>query len=422
MVEIEKLRASVDQPRKAYVVVPRDAGVAHVQIRGNPSQPGEIVTAGGVAGITGLTADFGLGADAPEAQRRIRLAAWVSSPRNPLFTRVVVNRLWQAHFGTGLVEMSSDLGFNGGRPSHPELLDWLASELVAREWSLKAMHRLIVTSAAYRQSSRSDPAALRLDAADRLLWRKAPTRLEAEMVRDALLALAGKLDTKLGGPSFRDEEIVQSAGTPAILYSPVDPGRPGLDRRHALPGVGTGRPKPVPRHFRLPRSVDDGSAPRRHDHAAPGTFVDEQRLGPALCRRRWRLGWHARRVLTLAGRSSWLTASRSAASRNRLSESGPCEWSSSSGRRAWRERSSIATSSSISIERLAVRLHGPSRVLLLDTERIGGGRRRLIDAARRHAAGWSTRRRKTGLSPLRPGSQARHPHLPVRGDEPRRYI
>jgi hypothetical protein len=93
------------------------------------------------------------------------------------------------------------------------------------------MHRLIVMSAAYRQSSRSDPEAVRLDAGDRLLWRKAPTRLEAEMVRDALLAVAGRLDTKLGGPSFRDEEIVQSPGTPAILYTAVDPGRQGLDRR-----------------------------------------------------------------------------------------------------------------------------------------------------------------------------------------------
>jgi Protein of unknown function (DUF1553) len=159
------------------------------------------------------------------------LAAWVSSPRNPLFSRVVVNRLWQAHFGTGLVEMSSDLGFNGGGPSHPELLDWLASELVAQGWSLKAMHRLIVTSATYRQSSRLDPQAVRRDAGNRRLWRKAPTRLEAEMVRDAMLSISGKLDTKLGGPSFRDEAIVQAAGTPAILYTAVDPSRPGLDRR-----------------------------------------------------------------------------------------------------------------------------------------------------------------------------------------------
>jgi hypothetical protein len=261
VVEIEKLRSSVDRSRKAYVVVPRDAGVTHVQIRGNPNQLGEVVSAGGVAGIAGLSADFGLGADAPEAQRRIRLAAWVSSPRNPLFTRVVVNRLWQAHFGTGLVEMSSDLGFNGGRPSHPELLDWLASELVATGWSLKAMHRLIVTSAAYRQSSRSDPAALRLDASDRLLWRKAPTRLEAEMVRDALLVVAAQLDPKLGGPSFRDEEIVQSVGTPAILYTAVDPGRPGLDRRTLFRSWARGGRSPFLDIFDCPDPST--TAPRR---------------------------------------------------------------------------------------------------------------------------------------------------------------
>jgi Protein of unknown function (DUF1553)/Protein of unknown function (DUF1549)/Planctomycete cytochrome C len=230
-IAIKHLRSVIDQPRKAYVVVPRQAGVTHVQIRGNPNQPGEVVTAAGLSAIAGLSADFGLTPDAPEAHRRLRLADWVSSPRNPLFSRVVVNRLWQAHFGTGLVETSSDLGFNGGRPSHPELLDWMASELVAHGWSLKAMHRLIVTSATYRQSSRSDPQALRLDAGDRLLWRKAPTRLEAEMVRDALLSISGKLDTKLGGPSFRDEAIVQATGTPAILYTAVDPGLPGLDRR-----------------------------------------------------------------------------------------------------------------------------------------------------------------------------------------------
>ena len=104
------------------------------------------------------------------------------------------------------------------------------------------MHRLIVTSAAYRQSSRSDPAALRLDASDRLLWRKAPTRLEAEMVRDALLAVAGKLDTKLGGPSFRDEEIVQSVGTPAILYTRGRSRPPGSGQAHAVPRVGSRRP------------------------------------------------------------------------------------------------------------------------------------------------------------------------------------
>jgi hypothetical protein len=190
-----------------------------------------VVSAGGVSAIAAPGAEFGLASDAPEAERRKRLAAWISSPLNPLFARVVVNRLWQAHFGTGLVENSSDLGYSGGMPSHPELLDWLAGEIVAQGWSLKAIHRLIVTSGVYRQSSRPAPAALKLDAGNRLLWHKAPKRLEAEMVRDAMLAISGKLDARLGGPSFRDYEIAPAPGTPAVLYVAVDPRTPGLNRR-----------------------------------------------------------------------------------------------------------------------------------------------------------------------------------------------
>jgi hypothetical protein len=237
--ECERLRHEADGLRtrlastlhKTYAVVPREADVARVQIRGNPAQPGEVVSAGGVASIVGLNADFGLQPDVPEAERRIRLARWITDSRNPLFARVIVNRIWQAHFGAGLVETPSDLGFNGGRPSHPALLDWLASEIVARGWSLKSIHRLIVTSSAYRQSSKANPEALKKDAGDRLVWRKAPFRLEAEMVRDAMLAVSGTLDPKLGGPSFRDHEIDKAPGTPAILYKAVDPSTPGLDRR-----------------------------------------------------------------------------------------------------------------------------------------------------------------------------------------------
>jgi hypothetical protein len=238
-VECERLRREADRLRtklasnshKTYAVTPREADVTHIQLRGNPGQPGTVVSAGGVAAIVGLNADFGLSPDAPEAKRRIRLAGWITDPQNPLFSRVIVNRLWQAHFGAGLVETPSDFGFNGGQPSHPALLDWLASEIVARGWSLKAMHRLIVTSSAYRQSSRPDREALKKDAGDRLVWRKAPFRLEAEMVRDAMLAVSGTLDTKLGGPSFRDHEIDKAPGTPAILYKSVDPSKPGLNRR-----------------------------------------------------------------------------------------------------------------------------------------------------------------------------------------------
>ncbi|HWE36246.1 MAG TPA: PSD1 and planctomycete cytochrome C domain-containing protein [Isosphaeraceae bacterium] len=216
---------------KVYAVAPREAGTTHVQLRGNPKLLGDVVTPGGVASLSGLSPDFGLPADAPEAESRRRLASWVTDARNPLFGRAIVNRLWEAHVGAGIVETPSDFGFNGGRPSHPELLDWLAAELAAQDWSLKAIHRRIVTSAAYRQSSRLDPGAQRLDAGNRLLWRKSPQRLEAEMVRDAMLAVAGTLDVALGGPSFRDFEIVKAPGTAALLYPPIDPSRPGLDRR-----------------------------------------------------------------------------------------------------------------------------------------------------------------------------------------------
>jgi Protein of unknown function (DUF1553)/Protein of unknown function (DUF1549)/Planctomycete cytochrome C/Concanavalin A-like lectin/glucanases superfamily len=230
--EIGALRTSkAGRVHKAHAVTPRDPGTTHVEIRGNPGQPGSEVSAGGVSAVAGVGADFGLPPDAPEAERRKRLASWITHPANPLFARVVVNRLWQAHFGTGLVETPSDLGFNGGTPSHPELLDWLASEVRDLGWSLKAMHRLIVTSATYRQSSRPDPAASSKDAGDRLLWRKAPSRLEAEMVRDAMLAVSGKLDPRLGGPSFMDHAIFKPAGAASLLYVPARPETPGLDRR-----------------------------------------------------------------------------------------------------------------------------------------------------------------------------------------------
>ena len=216
---------------KAYAVKAGTVGVTRVQLRGNPGQPGEVVSAGGIVALASTVADFGLSADAPDVERRQKLARWITDANNPLFTRVVVNRLWQAHFGSGLVETSSDLGFTGGIPSHPELLDWLASELALRGWSLKAMHRLIVTSASYRQSSRLDPSAMKRDANDRLLWRKAPTRLEAEMVRDAMLAISGRLSRELGGPSFFDREISLTRGTSVVVNVEANPSKPGLERR-----------------------------------------------------------------------------------------------------------------------------------------------------------------------------------------------
>ena len=114
----------------------------------------------------------------------------------------MVNRIWQHHFGTGLVDTPSDFGVNGAKPSHPELLDWLALQFIDKRWSIKHLHRLILTSHAYRQSNAVDIAAMQADAHCRLLWRYPPHRLEAETIRDAILSTSGNLDLRMGGPGW----------------------------------------------------------------------------------------------------------------------------------------------------------------------------------------------------------------------------
>lgn len=166
--------------------------------RGDPMLKREVVTPGTLALFKPLT----LATNTPEPERRLKLAEWIASPENPLTPRVIMNRLWQHQFGVGLVSTPNDFGKNGVRPTHPELLDWLASELVAKGWSLKAMQRQILTSATWRQSSAPRADATRVDASTRLLWRFPPRRLEAEAIRDSILAVSGNLDRTAGGPSF----------------------------------------------------------------------------------------------------------------------------------------------------------------------------------------------------------------------------
>jgi hypothetical protein len=139
---------------------------------------------------------------APEADRRAALARWIADPANPLPARVMVNRIWQYHFGRGIIATPSDFGFNGAPPSHPELLDWLAGSYATTGWRLKPIHRLILLSSTYRQSSRLDPKAQAVDRDNRLLWHIAARRLEAEAIRDAILATSGRLATRMGGPGY----------------------------------------------------------------------------------------------------------------------------------------------------------------------------------------------------------------------------
>jgi hypothetical protein len=132
---------------------------------------------------------------------RLELARWVAAPNNPLVARVIVNRVWQHHFGEGLVRTPSNFGKTGDPPSHPELLDWLAAEFIRDGWSLKKLHRRIVLSAAYQQSSAASSEQLRIDPENRWLGRMTPRRLEAEAIRDAMLAVTGRLERTLGGPA-----------------------------------------------------------------------------------------------------------------------------------------------------------------------------------------------------------------------------
>jgi hypothetical protein len=167
--------------------------------RGDPMSPKEEIAPGG---LSQFGAKLDLAKDTPESERRMALAKWLTDSKNPLTARVMMNRLWHYHFGTGIVDTPSDLGFNGGKPSHPELLDWLAAEFMKRGWSLKGMHRLIMNSAAYRQSSTANDAGLKADSGSRLLWRFPTRRIEAEPLRDTILAVSGVLDLTMGGPGF----------------------------------------------------------------------------------------------------------------------------------------------------------------------------------------------------------------------------
>ncbi|MGY8648913.1 MAG: DUF1553 domain-containing protein, partial [Verrucomicrobiales bacterium] len=216
--------------KKVYAVTPKNPGITRLLVRGSPFEPAGEVAPGGIASVaSALSADFGLKPDAPDDQRRTKLAEWITHPDNPLFARVMMNRLWHYHFGQGLVKTPNDLGLSGGKASHPELLDWLAAEFRASGWSLKKMHRLICDSATYRQSSQANSQAQQIDAGNVLLWRHTPARLEAEVIRDSILKVSGQLNLKMSGPGYRDFKMYQHKGS--WVYDPIDPEGPEFNRR-----------------------------------------------------------------------------------------------------------------------------------------------------------------------------------------------
>jgi hypothetical protein len=193
----------------------------HVLKRGDIKRPGEVAAPGALACVQ--SPRFALANANDEGGRRAALATWITDPENPLTWRSIANRVWHYHFGRGIVETPNDFGRMGAQPTHPELLDWLAVTLRDNGGALKALHRLIVCSATYRQSCAHNAKFARIDSGNRYLWRMNRARLDAEAVRDAVLQINGKLDLRMGGPSA--QQFVMTPGkhvTPNVDYSAFD--------------------------------------------------------------------------------------------------------------------------------------------------------------------------------------------------------
>ncbi len=216
----------------------------HVLNRGSVLKPGKEVGPGALQAVRMLPARFELPPDHNEGDRRAALARWLTDPRNPLTWRSIVNRLWQYHFGRGIVETPNDFGRNGALPTHPELLDWLAAEFRDGGGSLKQLHRLIVTSATYRQTSANDAAEQKLDSDNRFLWRMNRTKLEAEEIRDSVLLVSGQLDATMFGPSFQDFVIEKPEHSPHYEYDQSDPEDPKTHRRSIYRFLVRSQPQP----------------------------------------------------------------------------------------------------------------------------------------------------------------------------------
>lgn len=206
----------------------------HLLARGDVRKPGDEVTPGALHAVRELRAKFDLPAEADESTRRVALAHWLSDERNPLTWRSIVNRVWQYHFGRGIVETANDFGRMGALSSHSELLEWLAIEFRDGAQSFKTLHRLIVTSAAYRQSSNlteENERAEALDSNNRLLWRMNRRKLEAEVIRDAALFISGRLKPMMFGPAFQDFVIEKPEHSPHYQYHLYNHDNPRSDRR-----------------------------------------------------------------------------------------------------------------------------------------------------------------------------------------------
>ena len=232
LAEAGRIRGQISSiPRgggKTYAGQRRQPKPTQRLIKGNVRDRAEVVSPGALSVISEPSGDFGLAENAPEAERRIHFARWLADPKNPLPARVMANRVWHYHFGRGIVGSPNDFGSLGEAPTHPALLDWLAAAFIEKGWRIKELHRLIVHSSTWRQASTWNKKASEIDSESRLLWRHPPKRLTAESIRDSMLSISGKLNTQMGGPSYRPFSISNFGSS---FYKIKDQEGPQFDRR-----------------------------------------------------------------------------------------------------------------------------------------------------------------------------------------------
>ena len=293
----ERRRQRVPYDHQALAVSEREQTPTHILRRGNPHLVGREVKPAFPAVLTPPVVDVpSVPEDVKSSGKRRVFAEWVANTENPLTARVMVNRIWQYHFGRGIVRSTNDFGQLGTPPTHPELLDWLASEFIASGWRLKAMHKLLMTSNAYRMSAEGNPKFIQQDANNDLFWRFDMRRLTAEEIRDTVLWITGKLNLKMEGPSVfpeLPEEVLATSSRPRNVWGQSPPEE--ANRRSVYVKVKRSLLVPILNQF--DQANTDSTCPVRFSTIVPtqsltmlnGKFINDQALAFAN-RMRWEGG------------------------------------------------------------------------------------------------------------------------------------
>lgn len=252
--EMRRLRKNPPKRLKRALCVTEkgaNAPQTHIMIRGNANSPSDEVQPGFPSVLSPPEPEITVPSNNKTTGRRLALAKWIASPDNPLTARVFVNRIWQHHFGRGIVRSSNDFGFQGTKPSHPELLDWLANEFVSGGWKMKALHKMLMMSSTYQMSSAPNEASTKADPTNNLFWRFEMRRLTAEEIRDSILAVNGTLNrTKMFGPSIFptiEDEILHGQSQPGSNWGKSSP--EDITRRSVYIHIKRSLPVPMMQSF-----------------------------------------------------------------------------------------------------------------------------------------------------------------------------